>query len=194
MVAGLRHQASQCLAGQLGIAIGTESRETSLTPHELNRIEMLLARISRTTPWEFRQEPDGRLAVGIDVGDGTQKMLLVDRDREPADSADVLFIASAPSDLALLVNALRSQLRPPEGAIAAIQARTSAASPAPWHLFLESAGGLAGPSIIQTPGDERDMYLTVEGQDAADEYWIFIADARSAIAELLKAIDGGSET
>ena len=158
--------------------------------NELARIEFL-RRWASGSSWESGLAPDGTPVVRVRVDLETWVTMRVSRESEPAGAADAEFIAAAPGDVARLAGALRGHFELTEEPLAEIAARAAAASPPPWRLYLESDGGLGGPTIIQTEGDDRDLYLTLDGRQAPDDDWIFVAAAREAIPRLLAAISAG---
>jgi hypothetical protein len=113
------------------------------------------------------------------------------RDDGPAGAALASFIAHAREDVLRLVAAVRRSERLPDAELDAIAARAGAAGPAPFDVFLEADGGMAGCNLIWVGGadhdEEPDLYLWRGDDLAPDADWVFIAYAREDVPRLVEA-------
>jgi hypothetical protein len=159
----------------------------------LRRFEKLLFDL-REQSWELvldTAEP----FVRVKFPTGAQETMHMTRDEPDEIQAsvpepDVRFIGRSLEDARYLVDTVRGRRETSDSLLAEIESRIYAASPAPWQLFLESEGGIGGPTIIWVPlrdGVMADMYLSFGSNSAPDEVWKFVSEARDMIPELLEA-------
>ena len=97
--------------------------------------------------WRLDQQ-DGHPVVRVEAGGRPTGVLRLMRDLDPAGLADVDFVAHARTDLDRLITALTGGPDLPAATRAEIDARVTAASPAPWRPFLSDDGGVGGSNVI----------------------------------------------
>jgi hypothetical protein len=148
--------------------------------------------------WNLGRDQAGNPVVRVAFPDGHEEILRVTRERTPASTSDVEFIAHARQDVERLVEVLRGTLEVEAEELEDIDARCRRASPGPWMVSLESDGGVGGSNVITVGFDdnEPDLYLW-RGDDwsswehddvASDGDFEFVASVRQHIPKLLEAL------
>lgn len=128
---------------------------------------------------------DGAPVVVVTYADGNEALMTAKRDSDSAAPTDVEFIGYLRQDLRRLLAHLRGVELVDRASLDEIQRRLNAASGAPWTEWLESEG-TAGDNIIWvSDGDDRDLYLYLDGRLAPDDDYRLIALARNALPDLI---------
>jgi len=140
--------------------------------------------------WDVTQLEEGSLAVLVTFDDGSQDVITLKRDLQPASASDVEFVSAARRDVDRLVAAVRSNEALAIEELDEIERRCQGASPGPWRPFLEGDGGVGGTSVIwvSDSDDEPDLYLWLGGDLAPDADYEFTAAARQDVPRLLAAL------
>jgi hypothetical protein len=132
------------------------------------------------------------LQAMVDAVAGQMESVRPHRDAGPPVSRDAQFVVNSARDLERLIACLRGELSLTDEELDEIEERCRRAAPAPWALFLEADGGLAGCNLIWF-GDPiedpfgPDIYLWQGDTLAPDPVWKLVVAARNEIRELVAA-------
>lgn len=137
--------------------------------------------------WAPGEAQDGSPIVRAEMDDGSERIIRVTREGDPASMSDVHFIAHARHDLTRLIAWARDRENLPGDELDAIDARSRAASKGPWKVFLEREGGVGGSNVIwvSEDDDEPDLYLWLDTDLAPAEDFVFVAEARQDVPALV---------
>jgi hypothetical protein len=135
------------------------------------------------TPWTVEHASDG--TAFIRTGGVHREMLRITQDKQPANAADIAFIAKSRNVMPALVRVLetRDSGLLVRGDVEEIEGLLTKVSPGPWEGFLEHSQPIGGSSFIRVgDGDNSDdMYVWNGEQIASDSDIDFIANARQDI-------------
>lgn len=136
--------------------------------------------------WALETTSDGERVVRVRFADGSVETLRVTREREPAATPDVEFVASSRSDLGRLVACLRGEATLDAHELDEIERRCMRASAAPWRAFLEDGGAIGGSNVIWVSDDDLapDLYIWHGTTLAPGADYELVAAARNEIPEL----------
>jgi hypothetical protein len=125
--------------------------------------------------------------VSIVRGDESVEQMLVQHDSDPAPAGDVDFVAHCREDTRYLLTVAMGMQAVDRVRVTEIADRLRQTTPGVWTAFLETQGGLAGPSIIQfsVPDFGPDLYLEAYGEAAPDADYAFVAAAHEHLPRLV---------
>lgn len=140
--------------------------------------------------WEVGEGRTGDAIVIVESSDGGADEMRITRERAPASSADVEFIAHSRDDIRRLISLLRSGQTLTTQEASEMSERFRRASPEPWRVFLESDGGLGGCDVIvvSDADTQPDLYLWRGDKLAPSADFEFVAAARQAIPALVATL------